>query len=109
MPHQLVSYLMFGHSNLFTIPDIDHTDYMLMLGANPAVSNGSLMTAGDVLKRLKGIKNRGGKIILVDPRRNESARYMSEHHFIRPASDPLFLIGIIQHIVKKINYTKLIV
>lgn len=104
MPHQLVSYLMFGHSNLFTIPDIDHTDYMLMLGANPAVSNGSLMTAGDVLKRLKGIKNRGGKIILVDPRRNESARYMSEHHFIRPASDPLFLIGIIQHIVKNKLY-----
>ncbi|MGI1677284.1 MAG: molybdopterin-dependent oxidoreductase [Cellvibrionaceae bacterium] len=104
MPHQLVSYLMFGHGNLFTIPDIDHTDYMLMLGANPAASNGSLMTAGDVLKRLKGIRDRGGKIILIDPRRNESARYMSEHHFIRPASDPLFLIGIIQHIVKNKLY-----
>ncbi|GAB1256562.1 hypothetical protein NBRC116494_10640 [Aurantivibrio plasticivorans] len=104
MPHQLVSYLMFGHSNLFTIPDVDRTDYMIMLGANPAASNGSLMTGGDILKRLESIQKRGGKTVLIDPRRNETARYVSEHHFIRPASDPFFLVGMIQHIVNNKLY-----
>jgi anaerobic selenocysteine-containing dehydrogenase/NADPH-dependent glutamate synthase beta subunit-like oxidoreductase/NAD-dependent dihydropyrimidine dehydrogenase PreA subunit len=99
MPHQLMSYLMFGHGQLFTIPDIDRTSYMLMLGANPAASNGSLMSAGDVLKRLEGIKSRGGKLVLVDPRRTETALYASEHLFIKPGTDPLFLIGLIQHII----------
>jgi NADPH-dependent glutamate synthase beta subunit-like oxidoreductase/NAD-dependent dihydropyrimidine dehydrogenase PreA subunit len=95
MPHQLMSYLMFGHGQLFTIPDIDRTHYMLMLGANPAASNGSLMSAGDVLKRLEAIKGRGGKLVLIDPRRTESAIYASEHLFIKPGTDPLFLIGLI--------------
>lgn len=99
MPHQLASYLMFGNSQMFTIPDIDRTDYMLMLGANPAVSNGSLMTAGDILGRLENIRERGGKVLLIDPRRNETARYVDEHHFIRPGTDALFLIGLIRHII----------
>ncbi|QJD57864.1 molybdopterin-dependent oxidoreductase [Pseudomonas sp. gcc21] len=101
MPHQLVSYLMFGHSTLFTIPDIDRTQYMLMLGANPAVSNGSLMTAGDILKRMENIRERGGKIILVDPRRTESARYVDQHLFIRPGTDAFFLLGLIRHVLDK--------
>jgi anaerobic selenocysteine-containing dehydrogenase/NADPH-dependent glutamate synthase beta subunit-like oxidoreductase/NAD-dependent dihydropyrimidine dehydrogenase PreA subunit len=101
MPHQLVSYLMFGHSQLFTIPDIDRTDYMLMLGANPAASNGSLMTAGDVLKRLERIRERGGKVVLIDPRRTESARYVDQHLFIRPATDAFFLLGLIRHVLDK--------
>lgn len=104
MPHQLASYLMFGMANAFTIPDIDHTDYILMLGANPAASNGSLMTAGDVLKRLEGIKERGGKFVLIDPRKNETALYASEHLFIRPATDALFLVGLIQHVVQNKLY-----
>lgn len=104
MPHQLVSYLMFGHGQLFTIPDIDRTDYMLMLGANPAASNGSLMTAGDILKRLEAIEERGGKIVLIDPRKTESERYVAEHHFIRPGSDPLFLIGLIKHVIENKLY-----
>ncbi len=101
MPHQLVSYLMFGHSQLFTIPDIDRTQYMLMLGANPAASNGSLMTAGDILKRLERIRERGGKVILVDPRRTESARYVDQHLFIRPGTDAFFLLGLIRHVLDK--------
>lgn len=101
MPHMLTSYLMYGHSMNFTIPDIDRTDYMLMLGANPAASNGSLMTAGDILGRLDRIKTRGGKLVLIDPRRTESARYASEHHFIKPGSDALFLLGLIQVIFAK--------
>ncbi|WP_344804781.1 molybdopterin-dependent oxidoreductase [Allohahella marinimesophila] len=101
IPHQLVSYFMYGHSQLFTIPDIDRTDYMLMLGANPAASNGSLMSAGDVLGRLQGITERGGKIVLIDPRRTETAMYTSEHQFIQPGSDALFLLGLIQVILAK--------
>ena len=99
MPHQLVSYLMFGHAQMFTIPDVDRTGYMLMLGANPAASNGSLMTAGDILKRLEAIQERGGKVVLIDPRRTESARYVSEHLFIKPGTDAFFLIGLIKHLI----------
>jgi anaerobic selenocysteine-containing dehydrogenase/NADPH-dependent glutamate synthase beta subunit-like oxidoreductase/NAD-dependent dihydropyrimidine dehydrogenase PreA subunit len=101
MPHQLVSYLMYGHSQLFTIPDIDRTDYMLMLGANPAASNGSLMSAGDVLGRLQGITKRGGRIVLIDPRRSETAHYVSEHQFIQPGTDALFLLGLLQIIIDR--------
>lgn len=101
MPHQLNSHLMYGHSSSFTIPDIDRTDYMLMLGANPAASNGSLMTAGDVLARLEKIKERGGKLVLIDPRRTETALYAHEHQFIKPGSDALFLIGLIKVVFDK--------
>lgn len=101
MPHQLTSYLMFGNGFTFTIPDIDRTDYMLMLGANPAASNGSLMSAGDVLGRLEAIKERGGKLVLVDPRRTETALYASEHQFIKPGTDALFLLGLIQVIFQQ--------
>lgn len=101
MPHQLVSWFMYGHSQLFTIPDIDRTDYMLMLGANPAASNGSLMSAGAILERLQHINQRGGKILLIDPRRTETALYVSEHQFIQPGTDALFLLGLIQVILQK--------
>lgn len=104
MPHQLCSYLMFGHGQVFTIPDLDHTDYMLMLGANPAASNGSLMSGGDILKRIEGIHERGGKLVLIDPRKNETAMYAQEHHFIRPATDAIFLVGLIQHVIRKELY-----
>ena len=104
MPHQLTSYLMFGHAQMFTIPDLDRTQYLLMLGANPAASNGSLMSAGNILDRLEAIQQRGGKVVLIDPRKNESARYVSEHHFIRPGTDALLLIGMLQHIIQQRLY-----
>ena len=72
---------------------------MLMLGANPAASNGSLMTAGDILKRLERIRERGGKVVLIDPRRTESARYVDQHLFIRPGTDAFFLLGLIRHVL----------
>ena len=66
---------------------------MLVLGANPAVSNGSLMTAPGAANRLKDIVARGGKVVVVDPRRTETAALASEHLFIRPGSDALFLLA----------------
>jgi anaerobic selenocysteine-containing dehydrogenase len=97
-PHQLVCAQMYGHQFLLPIPDIDRTDYFLMLGANPMASMGSLMTAPDVGKRLKALAVRG-KLVVVDPRRTETAAIASEHVFIRPGTDALFLIGVLQALV----------
>ncbi|HEV7241700.1 MAG TPA: molybdopterin-dependent oxidoreductase [Thermoanaerobaculia bacterium] len=95
LPQQLASYLMYGHQFLIPIPDIDRTDYFLILGANPVASNGSLMTAPDVTKRLAAIRGRGGKVVVIDPRRTETADVASEHHFIRPATDAALLMAML--------------
>jgi anaerobic selenocysteine-containing dehydrogenase len=94
LPHHYASWAMFGHPFLIPIPDIDHTDYFLILGANPLASNGSLMTSPDVMKRLEAIKGRG-KVVCIDPRRTETARLASEHFFIKPASDVYFLLAVV--------------
>ena len=94
-PMQLASLLMFGHQFLMPVPDIDRTDYWLILGANPAVSNGSAMTAPGVTKRIAAIRARGGKVVLIDPRRNETAALVDEHHFIRPGADALLLAAML--------------
>jgi anaerobic selenocysteine-containing dehydrogenase len=98
-PHQFVNAQMYGHQFLLPIPDIDHTDYFLMLGANPIASNGSLMTVPDVRERIKALTARG-KLIVIDPRRTETAQIASEHHFIKPASDVYFLIAFMQALTK---------
>jgi anaerobic selenocysteine-containing dehydrogenase len=99
MPHNFVWYHMFGHQFLCTIPDINRTDYYLMLGTNPKISNGAQMATGaNTYKKLNALRERGGKCVLLDPRRTESAKYVDEHHFIRPHTDSLFLIGLIRTI-----------
>ena len=98
LPHHLVSLWLFGHKSLFPIPDIDRTDYFLMLGANPVASNGSIWTVPDIKKRIKALKSRGGKLVLIDPRRTETAELASEHHFITPGTDALFLLAILNTI-----------
>ena len=103
LPHHLAASLMFGHGLMIPIPDIDNTDYMLILGANPAASNGSLMTAPDVKNRLKDITKRGGKVVLVDPRRTESAKLATDHHFIRPGTDVFLLAAILNCLFEKQN------
>jgi len=95
LPQQLTSLLMYGHQFLIPIPDIDRTDYFLILGANPIASNGSMMTTPDVAKRLAAIRERGGKIVVIDPRRTETADVAREHHFIRPATDAALLMAMI--------------
>lgn len=94
-PKLLSCMQMFGDQLAIAIPDVDRTDYMLMIGANPAASNGSLMTLGDVRGRLKGIAKRGARLVLIDPRRTETAAWATEHHFIRPGADALFLLGVL--------------
>lgn len=106
LPMQLVAYWMFGHQLLITIPDIDQTDYFLMLGANPIASNGSLMTVPDVAKRIKDLQKRGGKLVVVDPRRTETAEVADEHWYIKPSGDAAFLFALINTIVQE-NLTRL--
>ncbi len=74
LPHHFAGWTMFGHPLLIPIPDIDRTDFFLILGANPLVSNGSLMTAPGIANRLEAIKRSGGKVVLIDPRKTETAR-----------------------------------
>lgn len=97
-PHQLVAAQMFGHQFLLPIADVDHTDFFLMLGANPVASMGSLMTAPGIVKRLKNLTARG-RLVVVDPRRTETAEIASEHVFIRPGTDALFLIGLLRAVL----------
>ncbi len=93
LPHHFAAWTMFGHPLLMPIPDVDRTDYFLIFGANPLASNGSLMTAPDIINRLENIKKRSGKIVLIDPRKTETARVASEHHFIKPGSDVFLLLA----------------
>ncbi|HET6855200.1 MAG TPA: molybdopterin-dependent oxidoreductase [Pyrinomonadaceae bacterium] len=95
LAHHFAAFFMFGHQLLLPIPDLDRTEFLLILGGNPAVSNGSLMTAPDVAGRLRAIRARGGKVILVDPRRTETARIADQHIFIRPGTDVLLLLALL--------------
>lgn len=95
LPHHFASWAMFGHPLLIPIPDIDRTAHLLIIGANPLASNGSLMTAPDIINRLEAISARDGKVVLIDPRRTETARVATEHHFIKPATDAYFLLSFI--------------
>ena len=98
LPEQLVSLLMFGHSLLIPLPDLDRTGFHVIFGANPVVSNGSMMTAPGVRKRLKAIRERGGQLVVIDPRRTETANIADLHLFIRPGSDVLMLLAML-HVV----------
>src|SRR5690606_29612112 len=95
LPHHLTSHLMYGHGLLIPIPDIDHTDFILILGGNPLASNGSIMTVPDVEKRLKAIQARGGKLVVVDPRRSETAAIADQHLFVRPGGDAALLLALL--------------
>ena len=106
LAHHLSGYLMFGHQLLLPVPDLDRTNFFLILGANPAVSNGSLMTAPGMSRRLQEIRQRGGKVILIDPRFNETARLADQHLFIRPGTDVLLLLALL-HVVFEEGLTRL--
>lgn len=86
---------VYGEAMSMPVPDVDRTHHLLMLGANPAASNGSMMTLGDVRGRFRAIRARGGRVVLVDPRRTESTALCDEHHFIRPGGDAAFLLAVL--------------
>jgi anaerobic selenocysteine-containing dehydrogenase len=95
LPKMVSSWLLFGHPGLFAVPDLDRTDFLLVLGANPLASNGSLLTAPDMPGRLRRLRARGGRLVVLDPRRTETARLADEHLFVRPGSDAFLLFALV--------------
>lgn len=98
-PRFAASFYMYGSSLMIPVPDIERTAYFLCIGANPYVSNGSFMTAPDVRKRMRAIRERGGRIVVVDPRRTETARDADEWVPIRPGSDAAFLLAMVRALI----------
>ena len=99
LPHMLAALKMFGHQLRLPIPDIDRTDLLLLVGANPFVSNGSLMTAGDVKAALKNIRRRHGRVVVIDPRRTETAQAADQHIRVQPGTDAALLAAMANHIL----------
>lgn len=99
LPCQLVAMWMYGHQFLVPVADIDHCNYLLVLGANPMASNGSMMTVPDFRHRLKALQARGGKMVVLDPRKSETAELADEHFFVAPGSDAAFLIGFVKVLI----------
>ncbi len=95
IPHQFVAWQLFGHQLLIPIADLDRTSYFLVFGANPMASNGSLMTVPDFPQRLRELRDRGGRMVVFDPRRTETAKVADEHHFVRPGTDALVLLAMV--------------
>src|SRR5262245_7936609 len=106
LPHMLAALTMFGNQLLMPVPEVGRTDLFICLGANPLASNGSLMTAPDMRERLKAIQQRGGKVIVVDPRRTETAERADQHLFIRPGTDAVLLLAMV-HVVFDENLVRL--
>lgn len=98
IPHHVASIHMLGHPMLIPVPDVERTEFMLILGGNPIVSNGSMMTAPGFGKRMDEIKARGGRVVVIDPRRTETAVKAGEHHFIRPETDAFLLLALIHEV-----------
>jgi anaerobic selenocysteine-containing dehydrogenase len=95
MPKQLANGLMYGAWLTTAVPDIERCDFLLVLGANPMASNGSLWTVPDFRGKAKAMRARGGRLVVVDPRRTETAEVADEHHFIRPGGDVCLLLGMV--------------
>ncbi|MEU1391203.1 MULTISPECIES: molybdopterin-dependent oxidoreductase [unclassified Nonomuraea] len=99
LPHQYVARHLYGSQWLLPVPDIDRTAYFLAFGANPAVSNGSVMSAPGVVRRIRDLRARGGRMVLFDPRRTETARLADEHHFVRPGTDAALILAMVGLII----------
>jgi anaerobic selenocysteine-containing dehydrogenase len=96
LPHMVAAHHMFGDGLMMPVPDLDRTDFFLCVGGNPLVSNGSIMTAPDMRRRLQAIRERGGRVVVIDPRRTETAAAADQHMFIRPGTDALLLSSMLQ-------------
>ncbi|CBL44489.1 Probable molybdopterin oxidoreductase [gamma proteobacterium HdN1] len=101
LAHMLVSLKLYGNQLLLPVPDIDRTDFLLCVGANPIASNGSLMGAPDFKKKVQALRNRGGKLVVIDPRRTETAAIADQHHFIQPGTDALLLMAMINTLFRE--------
>lgn len=103
IPKQTVCGFLYGSMENIPVPDIDHTDLFIVTGANPLVSGGSLMTAPDMPGRIKKLRERGGKMIVIDPVRTRTAEAADNHYFIRPGTDAVFLFAIVRILLKEFH------
>ncbi len=101
MPKHVSSGLLFGDPFAIPVPDLDRTDFLLLLGANPVESNGSLCTAPDFPGRLKALRARGGTLVVVDPRRTRTARLADRHLAPRPGTDALLLAALAHTLIEE--------
>ena len=101
LPHHVVCMHLFGHMLRIPVPDVNRTQHMLIIGGNPLASNGSIMTAPNMRQKIKDIIARDGKVVVIDPRRTETAELSNEHHFIRPATDVLLLLAMLNEIYQQ--------
>ena len=96
LPHQLMAWALYGHQFLLPVPDIDRTDLLVLFGHNPMASNGSIWTVPDFPARRRELASRGGRFVVVDPRRTETAKVADEHHFVRPGTDVWVLLAMLR-------------
>jgi anaerobic selenocysteine-containing dehydrogenase len=101
LPHQVMAWALYGHQFLLPVPDIDRTDLLVLIGHNPMASNGSLWTVPDFPQRRRDLASRGGRMVVIDPRRTETAKSADEHHFIRPGTDVYALLAILRELLAK--------
>jgi anaerobic selenocysteine-containing dehydrogenase len=101
MPHQVANLRLYGHASMFGIPDIDRTQTLVIIGGNPMASNGSVWTVPDFRARVRELKARGGQLVVIDPRRTETAKIADRHLFIQPASDVWFLIALLKAVLAR--------
>ncbi len=98
LPHMMASQQMFGHQFLIPVPDVDRTQLFVCIGGNPVASGGSIMGAPGFARRVEALRARGGRFVVVDPRRTESARIADEYLPIRPGTDVFLLLALIKHV-----------
>jgi anaerobic selenocysteine-containing dehydrogenase len=101
MPKHVACGHLYGDPFAIAVPDVDRTDYLLVVGANPMESHGSLFCAPNMPARLRALRERGGKLVVVDPRRTRTAEAGDEHFFVRPGTDPFLLLGIVHTLLKE--------
>jgi anaerobic selenocysteine-containing dehydrogenase len=96
VPHMIAQKWVFGHNAMYPVPDIDRSQMIVIVGGNPMASNGSIWTVPNFKKRVQRMQERGGKLVVVDPRRTETAKIADDHHFVRPGTDTAFFLGILK-------------
>ena len=101
LPKQLASEHMFGNDMAVPVPDVERCDLLLLLGANPLISNGSLWMVPDVRGKLQAMRRRGGALVVVDPRRTETAKIADTHLFVRPGTDAWLLAALITELHRR--------
>jgi anaerobic selenocysteine-containing dehydrogenase len=100
LPHMVAAWAMFGHQFLMPVPDVDRTQLFVCIGGNPVASGGSIMGAPGFARRIEELHERGGRFIVIDPRRTESAEIADEHLFIRPGTDVFLLLALLHEVFR---------